>query len=361
MATAGRRPWRPAHRRHGMAIAVGGVLAAVAADVAVALARMRRTTVVRVVDRATERHVDEPRPASEQVQIALVWTTLLGSRVLARSPRFLRSLERLSVRKGEAMDRPAAAGDVARFVADYDVDVRDLDRRPEEFDTLNEFFARPLRPGTRPLAEPDDPRVAVCPADGRLTSVEASGTDGLLVKGRRRSVADLLGLPTLAPDQGTRVRAFHDDGRSTGFSAVICRLAPADYHRFHWPVDGEWQHEESLDLPGEYHSVAPACVAGVVDVLGRNRRVVAVVGTRAFGEVAVVAVGAVKVGSVALTAASGPVAKGDEMGLFRYGGSTVVVVFRQGVIRIEPDLAANSARGYETLVRMGSALGRATS
>jgi phosphatidylserine decarboxylase len=86
---------------------------------------------------------------------------------------------------------------------------------------------------------------------------------------------------------------------------------------------------------------------------------VAVVDTAVFGEVAVVIIGAVRVGSIELTAATGTVAKGAEMGLFRYGGSTVVVVFRRGTIEFDAELLANSSRGLETLVQAGSMLGRA--
>ena len=54
------------------------------------------------------------------------------------------------------------------------------------------------------------------------------------------------------------------------------------------------------------------------------------------------------------------VTRGDEMGRFRYGGSTVAVVFRRGTIEFDPELIDNSRRGFETLVRVGSVLGHAT-
>jgi len=48
------------------------------------------------------------------------------------------------------------------------------------------------------------------------------------------------------------------------------------------------------------------------------------------------------------------------MGQFRYGGSTVVLVFRRDSIRFDAELLANSVAGAETLVEVGSVIGRAT-
>jgi phosphatidylserine decarboxylase len=340
----------------------GLVAGMLAADIGLALGRARRAPPVCVVERGSGQPVHEPRPLAEQLQIILAWGTVTGSRVLCRTPRFLRYLEGRSVRVGEEMDQPATAERIDAFLADYQVDVSELDRHPHEFATVNELFSRPLGAGLRPVAEPDDPGVAVSPADSRLTCADGDGAAHLLVKGRRRRVADLLGVeaPGAVGPGAARVRAFYQAASALGFSAAVCRLAPGDYHRFHWPVDGEWRPEEVLDLAGEYHSVAPVCIGGPVDVLGRNRRLVVMVGSETFGEVAVVVVGAVKVGSIELTAHPGRVSKGDEMGRFRYGGSTVVVVFRRDTIAFDPELLDNSARGAETLVRVGSVLGRAS-
>jgi len=346
-----------------LGVRFGGLIACVlAADIAVAMYRARRAPRVRILERGTGRLVHEPRPFAEQLQIILVWGTVTGSWLLCRIPWFLRYLQERSIRAGREMDQPASADRIDAFVADYHVDVSELDRHPHEFSTVNELFSRPLRAGARPVADPDDPAVAVSPTDGRLTCVDGVGPAHLLVKGRHRSVAALLGITTagaMGPGPG-RVRAFHEAARVHGFSAAVCRLAPGDYHRFHWPVDGEWRPDEVLDLAGEYHSVAPVCIGGPVDVLGRNRRAVVMVGSEVFGEVAIVVVGAVKVAGIELTAEPGIVSKGDEMGRFRYGGSTVVVVFRRGAIAFDPELVRNSSRGVETLVRVASVLGRAT-
>jgi phosphatidylserine decarboxylase len=337
------------------------VTAFVVVDVVVAAVRAVVAPAGRVVERGSGRPVAEPRPFGEHARIVVAWTTITGSRVLCRTRWFLRYLGRATIAYGEEMDQPASPARIDEFIADYAVDVRDLDRPPHEFATLNELFSRPLRSGARTIEHPDDPSVAVSPADCRLTCFHTTSAADVVIKRRRfHGVGDLLGATIGGDSPGlARVRAFHDAASADGFSVAVARLAPGDYHRFHWPVDGEWTPDDVLDVAGEYHSVAAPCVAGPVDVLGRNRRCICVVTTAAFGDVAVVAVGAVRVGTIELTAAPGFVVKGGEMGRFRYGGSTVVVAFRRGTIDFDADLLENSRRGVETLVRMGSRLGRA--
>ena len=96
-----------------------------------------------------------------------------------------------------------------------------------------------------------------------------------------------------------------------------------------------------------------------MDVLGRNRRTVIVADSPTFGHVAIVVVGACKVGSIEITSPPRQGAsKGDELGLFKYGGSTVVVVFDAARISFDADLVEHSKNGTEVLVQVGTSLGK---
>jgi len=77
-----------------------------------------------------------------------------------------------------------------------------------------------------------------------------------------------------------------------------------------------------------------------------------------FGRVAYVAIGATCVGSVVMSVnANDNVAKGDEFGKMQFGGSTVVLLFGKGKIKLDPDLLFNSRRGLETYIEMGMRIG----
>jgi phosphatidylserine decarboxylase len=91
-----------------------------------------------------------------------------------------------------------------------------------------------------------------------------------------------------------------------------------------------------------------------------------------------VAIGALLVGSVNFTVKSNQsIEKGDELGrikkksiffyinkyfiylgYFAYGGSTIVIVFKAGMVKWDDDLRHNLNNSMETLVRMGEHIGQ---
>lgn len=108
-------------------------------------------------------------------------------------------------------------------------------------------------------------------------------------------------------------------------------------------------------LPGDYFTVNPQAVNQTLDVFTANRRDVLIINANLFptkqGEtpkvtpVAFVAIGALLVGSVNWSKKPGEtVNKGDDLGWFAYGGSTVVCVFPQEAgIQWDDDLRRASA------------------
>ena len=54
---------------------------------------------------------------------------------------------------------------------------------------------------------------------------------------------------------------------------------------------------------------------------------------------------------------AGPVKRGQEKGMFEFGGSTIVVLLEKGKASIDKDILKNSAEGYETIVKYGEKIG----
>ena len=172
----------------------------------------------------------------------------------------------------------------------------------------------------------------------------------LWVKGKQFSIA-----ATLAAADG--------DGSLTaklsGGSLVIARLAPQDYHRWHWPVAG--RPGERTPIAGGYNTVNPIAIRKDVDVYTDNKRCVCPIDTADFGTVVLVAVAATMVGSIGFVDASGSsVKRFDEHGWFAFGGSTVLLFFTPGAVSFDEDLHRNSAKSLETLVKVGRRIGVAT-
>lgn len=209
----------------------------------------------------------------------------------------------------------------------------------EEFKSFNQFFYRALKPDARPCSAPSNPRIIVSPADCRsVVFNKMDEATRIWVKGREFSVERLLG------------NAYPEDvKRYTNGALGIFRLAPQDYHRFHIPVDGIMDKPKLIE--GEYYTVNPMAIRSGLDVYGENVRVIVPIDSVAHGRVMVICVGAMMVGSTVITRKTGErVGRAEELGYFKFGGSTLLLLFEPGAMRFDDDLVDNSHGALETLV-----------
>jgi phosphatidylserine decarboxylase len=231
---------------------------------------------------------------------------------------------------GWRMSRAFSANQVLPFIVDYNLDVDEFAKKPFSFRSFNDFFYRALKPGARPIAPGD--HVAVLPADGRhLAFQNVDGAEGFYAKGQRFDLKAFLGDEALAAE-------------FAGGSLLISRLCPVDYHRFHFPVGGKAGEPRLIN--GFLYSVSPIALRRNLAYLWENKRMVTLVESPVFGRVAVCEIGATMVGSIFQSFIPGKVvAKGDEKGLFKFGGSCVVTIFKPGKIKLDADLVNQTAAG----------------
>lgn len=298
-----------------------------------------------VQDRITGQVQEERMGVYVRLGIRLLYKGLKSSSMENKKIRKL--LESLSIKQGKKFDSPASVREIKPFIDFHQLDLSEVLLPLEEFKSFNEFFYRALKPGSRPCASPNDPKIIVSPADCRSVVFNTVDTaTRVWVKGRDFTVKRLLG------------SAYPDDAKLyEGGALGIFRLAPQDYHRFHIPVDGV------LDKPklikGEYYTVNPMAIRSALDVYGENVRIVCPIDSPTFGRVMVICIGAMMVGSTVITAEEGPVKRVDELGYFQFGGSTLVVLFEPGKMRWDEDLVNNSKQALETLIRVGMSVGHA--
>ncbi len=237
------------------------------------------------------------------------------------------------------------------FIIQYGLDVDEFAKSPFVFKSFNEFFYRALKEGARPIAAAGDDAVAVLPADGRhlaFPSVDAAA--GFYAKGQRFDLASFLGEAHLPEAERELTKQF------AGGSLLISRLCPVDYHRFHFPISGT--PGEARLINGWLYSVSPIALRRNLGYLWENKRMITLVDSPAFGRVAVCEIGATMVGTIFQSYVPGrAVAKGDEKGLFRFGGSCVVTIFQRGRIAFDRDLVEQSANQLEVYAKMGERLG----
>lgn len=217
----------------------------------------------------------------------------------------------------------------------------------DQFKNFNEFFYRKLKPDARPCSAPDRPAVITSPADCRsVVFNKLQEAQSIWVKGREFSIERLFGnaYPELAKKY------------SNGGALGIFRLAPQDYHRFHIPVDGIMGEPKLIE--GEYYTVNPMAIRSALDVYGENIRVLVPIDSDAHGKVMVVCVGAMMVGSTIITRKAGErVSRAEELGYFKFGGSTILLLFEPGVMKFDDDMVDNSKSALETLIRVGMSIG----
>ena len=244
---------------------------------------------------------------------------------------------------GNRMDAPASQAKVAPFLATYGVDTGEFADAPDSFRTFNEFFYRKLKPQARPIAAGEN-EIAF-PADGRhLVLPDIAACGDFFIKGTRFDLAALLGDSALAE------RFAHG-------SMLISRLCPVDYHRFHFPCSGVPGPAKQIN--GPLYSVSPIALRKRPSILWENKREITVLRTPSLGDVLLLEVGATCVGSIVQTYTSGAsIAKGDEKGYFRFGGSCFITIFEPGKIRFSNDLIEHSRAGREVYARMGDVAAR---
>ncbi len=250
---------------------------------------------------------------------------------------------------GRKMTKRDSALEILPFIAKYGLDVDEFVKSPFDFKTFNEFFYRALKTEARPIAPGE--KVAVFPADGRHLAFQNVGsTDGFYVKGVTFTLAELLGEAGLPEDQRALARKY------AGGAMLVSRLCPVDYHRFHFPVGGT--PNEAKPINGWLYSVNPVALRRNLGYLVENKRELTEIVAPGFGTVAMLEVGATNVGSIVQSMILGrDYAKGDEKGLFAFGGSCVITLFQAGRIRFDADIAAQSAQHIETYAKMGDRLG----
>ena len=259
--------------------------------------------------------------------------------------RIKRLLKSLSIKQGRKFEDPASVAQIQPFIAFHQLDMSEVLEPTESFKNFNEFFYRALKPGARPCCAPDEPAIITSPADCRSVVFNQLGeAQKVWVKGREFSVERLL-----AP--------YGDDApRYAGGALGVFRLAPQDYHRFHVPVDGVLGEPRRVD--GEYYTVNPMAIRSALDVYGENVRVVVPIDSERHGRVMVVCVGAMMVGSTIITRKAGEqVKRAEELGYFKFGGSTILLLFEKGAMVWDDDLADNSSGALETLVSVFVAFG----
>jgi phosphatidylserine decarboxylase len=135
---------------------------------------------------------------------------------------------------------------------------------------------------------------------------------------------------------------------------LIFRLSVDDYHRYCYIDNGN--KSKNTFIKGELHTVQPIALEKY-NIYKRNSRVYTILHTENFNDVIQVEVGALIVGKIVNYLQEYSFKKGEEKGMFEFGGSTIVLLVKENIVNIDEEIIENTMRGLETIVKYGERIG----
>lgn len=274
-------------------------------------------------------------PPRDTRLLRFLYNTLPG-RLLLR----LLSARWISRLVGAFMESRLSMPLIGRFVKKNNIDLSEFES--DGFTCFNDCFSRRIKNGLRPID--GDPDALISPCDGLLSAYRLEADTVLPVKQSAFTLGSLL----------------RDEALAEHFSGGVClvfRLCVTHYHRYCYPADAE--KGENVFLKGRLHTVRPVALAAR-PVFTENCREYTLLSTDRFGTLLQMEVGALLVGKIANLHGAATVERGEEKGMFLYGGSTVILLLERDRVALPEEIFVHTAQGLETPVRMGEALGYST-
>ncbi len=239
---------------------------------------------------------------------------------------------------GSFLDTPASAAGIETFVQATNYNIDDYIEGPSGWQTFNQFFAREVKSGRRPVAEPRNDKVVVSPADAVFMGQwPIDENSNITVKGVNWAIAELL-------DDSPYKDAFRGGIYTHSFLYID------DYHRYHVPVAGTVK--EIRNISGKVYMDVFREPDGTLNVVDgdtyqfNQERGLIVIDSPEVGLVAVLPIGMAYVSSVNLTSEVGAeLRKGDQFGYFMFGGSDIVTVFQDRNVVLDAEVGKKYLQG----------------
>lgn len=281
-------------------------------------------------------------------------------------------------------DSPQSAADIEPFVKEFNINRSESLSPIENCESFNEFFYRKLKPGARIIDA--RPGVLVAPADSklRLLSGGTGNPTKFYIKQQEFDLDSFLDIKVNF-QKASLVAPYNNNL----WDLMVFRLAPTDYHRFHFPCDGKVIGIIELDKKKtKYGSVSPIAYRAGRWPISENYRVILQMATEKFGPMLMVVVGAAGTNTIKLTFGDATqrnslknwcdwneqsmqgieVYKGQECGYFAFGGSTICLLCKKNFVIFPKVLTQRSLLNqqekrdeknnpYETAIKVGQGIG----
>ena len=186
-----------------------------------------------------------------------------------------------------------------------------------------------------------EPSKLCCPCDGLLSVWNISDDTVIPVKQSEFTVSSLL--------KDKKLAAEYDGGL-----CLVFRLCVDNYHRYAYADSGK--KGPNIFIPGVLHTVRPIALESR-PVFVENCREYTLIESPVFGKLVQMEVGAMLVGRIVNLEGKGMAERGKEKGFFEYGGSTIILLVKKDMVKLNQELINNSQAGIESPVKMGQVIG----
>lgn len=226
---------------------------------------------------------------------------------------------------------------VKRFAKKNHIDCQDY--YVDNIKSFNDFFARRVREEKRPIDR--DEKNFISPADGHLSFYTIKEDLVIPVK------QSMFKMSTLLEDKNLADK--YNDG-----TCIVIRLCVDNYHRYCYLDDGS--KGENKFIPGKSHTVRPIALEKY-PVFTENAREYTILKTKNFGDVVQVEVGALMVGKIKNNHGAHEFKRGEEKGMFLFGGSTIMLLVEKNRVDIPSKYFEMTKNNEEIDIKMGEKIG----
>ncbi len=239
---------------------------------------------------------------------------------------------------GKYMNSKLSRRRIKKAIKQYGIDMNQYENI--NYQSYNHFFTRKLKENICPINY--DNNVLISPCDAKLSVYKIDQISNTFnIKESIYNINDLINDSIIASN--------YIDGY-----CLIFRLTVDDYHRYCYIDDG--YKEENHFIKGILHTVQPISLEKY-KVFHQNCREYTILHTNNFFDVLHIEVGAICVGKIKNLHQKYEFHRGEEKGMFEFGGSTIILLFSKDTIIIDQDIINNSNNDIETIVKMGEKIG----
>ena len=292
--------------------------------------------------------VQIPENSTEMMQMDVAFYYLVDispDKILSKDPEFQQWIEDYTNAWADFLNTEASLGKLGSYTSDEQFRISDYQEGPSGWRSFNQFFARQIKPGKRPLGGPDDPSTVLSPCDFVIkTPVRVISDDATVtIKGVTLPISELL--------QDCENKDAFDGGL-----LISGILQIFDYHRFHTPVAGEVV--EVRKIPGRIGLAIEREADRLVAILEpgfqfTQDRGLMILESPVMGLVGLLPVGMAQISSVNIPAEVGAeLYRGEEFGYFQFGGSNMLILTQKGRLHLDDSV-------LDKHILQGTPIGRA--